>query len=171
MGDKIHGLCSRIMKCPELTEDAYWFTIYQIWDKCKQFKFNSKFESWCYRVTSNCCFMKLRSLSKSPTDGLKDEMTESELEKFLSNIPDTTNILEDCAFNELASYVENARLQPFYKKAIILRATGHSNTDASRILNCSIPAFKSRFHRARQDLNKQLRWLGYETRYKQAANW
>lgn len=171
MGGRIHGLCSRIMKDPDLTEDCYWFVLYQIWDKCKQFKFNSKFESWCYRVTSNCCFMKLRSLSKSPTDGLKDEMTEQELEHFLSNIPDTTNILEEYAFNELASYIQKARIRPFYKNTLILRATGHSNTASSKILNCSIPAVKSRFHRARQELSKQLKNLGYETGYKTAANW
>lgn len=170
MGDKLRGLCSRIMKDPDLAEDAYWFTIYHIWEKCKQFKFQSKFESWCYRVTSNCCLMKLRSMSKSPTEGLRDEMSDWELKHFFENLPSTTDIVGEYQYTELAGHIHEARIRSFYKNTLLLRATGHTNLDASRVLGCSIPAVKSRFHRARQELSKQLTWLGYETGYRLAAN-
>ena len=157
--EKISRLAMRLTRnkddAEEVTQDVF-VTLYK---KSESFEGKSAFSSWIYRVTANTALMKLRKNRQRPTTSMEDC---SVAEK--SNWVDTKIVQPDLGSsrNELKQFLENAmnKLPKEYYAVFVLRdVDGLSNNEVSEILAITVPAVKSRLHRARTILQKRLREL------------
>ena len=57
---KIYALCLRMMGNPHDGEDAAQEAMLRIWRTIGQYRFESAFSTWIYRVTASCCMDAIR---------------------------------------------------------------------------------------------------------------
>ena len=161
--DRVYGLALRITRDPDQSEEVLQEVFLTLIKKVEGFRGEAKFSSWLYRVTMNASLMRLRSEKKYESDISLDEYVPYDEKGTLmgkirskdwSSRPDiviyskeSMKIIED-AVNELP---ESFRVV-FHLRDI----EGLSNEESSRILDISVPAVKSRLHRARLFLRDKL---------------
>lgn len=125
----------------------------------KNFKGDSLFNTWIYKVTTNVCLDEIRKRKNKKVISL-DEDIEYDGSEIKRQIKDETPGPELTAeSNELKKAVnESINVLPEdYKTVIILRdIQGFSYEEISNIINCPEGTVKSRINRARQALKKIL---------------
>jgi RNA polymerase sigma-70 factor (ECF subfamily) len=158
---KIYGLsfnlCRNQMDAQDVTQEVL-LTLYK---KINTFQGKSAFSSWVYRITLNATYMKLRSKKKEPNlslDDLRPSFNGSGFHQ--EKIQDWSESTESLLFtNETREIIQKAvDLLPEKEKVVfVLRdVDGLSTEKVSEILELTIPAVKSRLHRARLFLRKKL---------------
>ncbi|HEX7358739.1 MAG TPA: sigma-70 family RNA polymerase sigma factor [Ignavibacteriaceae bacterium] len=121
-----------------------------------QFDGNSKLSTWLYRIVSNHCLMlarkdKSRSLISIDDD---DELYEDKYTADWSRIPN-----QNIENEELKKILDESinKLSPEYRIVFLLRdVEGLSTEETAQMTELSVPAVKSRLHRARAFLRKEL---------------
>ncbi|MCB2206087.1 RNA polymerase sigma factor [bacterium] len=145
-----------ICRNQDRAEHATQETFLSILKKLNQFDNRSKFSTWLYTIVSNHCLMLARS-----------EKTRRHM-----SLDDDDNTIPEIAVDhwehdpeasveraDLKSHLDEAidKLAPEYKVIFVLRdIEGLSTEEVSNITNLSIPAVKSRLHRARAFLRSEL---------------
>jgi RNA polymerase sigma-70 factor (ECF subfamily) len=125
----------------------------------KNFKGDSLFSTWIYKVTANVCLDEIRRRKNKVVISLDQdiELKEGEVKR---QIPDTAPTPEmEAETNEIKNAVNESiqQLPDDYKSMIILRdIQGFSYDEISKIVNCPEGTVKSRINRARQALKKIL---------------
>lgn len=165
---KAYNLAMRITRDFGLAEDAVSASFATLWRKAKSFRGDSTARAWFYRVVFNQTLMILRvkkrhfrecPLGKALTTG-KSAWEEQGLENDLSEPEDPAKgPFERTADSELREAIELAigELDPAYGTVFCLRdIDGLANHEVAEILDISIPAVKSRLHRARLTLRRKL---------------
>lgn len=121
-----------------------------------QFSGNSKLSTWLYTVVSNHCLMLARKNKKHAYTSLDDE----EVTVDPKNIADWKVTPERVAENnELKDVLDAAikKLSPDYRAVFLLRdIEGLSTEETAKVMELSVPAVKSRLHRARAFLRNEL---------------
>jgi RNA polymerase sigma-70 factor (ECF subfamily) len=161
--DKIYGFALRITRNSSDAEEVSQEVFLSLTKKLDTFRGESKFSSWLYRVTVNASYMYLRSQKKYESNislenyypyDEKGTLMGRVMEKDWSSRPDiiifSKEALEiiDKSINELPES---------YRTVFHLRdIEGLSNEEVADILEISIPAVKSRLHRARLFLRDRL---------------
>lgn len=162
-GDKIYGLAFRITRDHHRAEEVLQEVFLTLVKKVDTFRGESKFSSWLYRVTMNASYMYLRADKKYESDmSLEDYAPYDEngllVYKMISR--DWTDRPDEALFNkETMEKIEAAvgELPESYMVVFHLRdIEGLSNEEIAEILGLSIPAVKSRLHRARLFLRDKL---------------
>ncbi|MCZ6512740.1 MAG: sigma-70 family RNA polymerase sigma factor [Nitrospinae bacterium] len=145
------------MDAQDVTQDVL-LTIYR---KINTFQEKSAFSSWVYRITLNATYMKLRTKKKDQYVSLDESLPNFNHSGFqnekISNWSKSTDSL--LFSNETKKVIEKAvDLLPEKEKVVfILRdVEGLSTEKVGDILDLTIPAVKSRLHRARLFLRKKL---------------
>ena len=69
---KIYALCLRMMGNPHDGEDAAQEAMLRIWRTIGQYRFESAFSTWVYRVTASCCMDAIRKRSRQTQPSLED---------------------------------------------------------------------------------------------------
>ena len=126
----------------------------------EQFSGNSKLSTWLYTIVSNHCLMMARSEKKHVYSSLDDE--DNLIDE--KNIADWNITPDKVAENsELKKILDEAidQLAPEYRIVFLLRdVQGLSTEETGKAVSLSVPAVKSRLHRARaflrNELNKKL---------------
>ncbi|MBI4436057.1 MAG: sigma-70 family RNA polymerase sigma factor [Candidatus Omnitrophica bacterium] len=159
---KVFGLAVRFtgnhQDAEEILQDVFW----TIFEKIDTFRGESKFSSWIYRIATNVALMKLRKRPKIREIPLEEELGPAMTEDGMIAEPvvDWSRLAdEELDRKELDHRIEGAiGLLPLdYRSVFVLRdVEGLSAEETSRILRISIAALKSRLHRARLFLRKQL---------------
>jgi RNA polymerase sigma-70 factor (ECF subfamily) len=158
--DRVFRLALRITSshqdAEEVTQDALWTAA----RKVHTFKGDSAFGSWLYRITANAAYMKLRSRRATAREIALDEVLPALDGGHFEPLDDWSPRVDEQALQaELREVLEQAidRLPPDYRTALILHdIEGLSNPDIAEALGISLPAVKSRVHRSRLFLRKQL---------------
>jgi len=161
--DKIYGFALRITRNSSDAEEVFQEVFLSLTKKLDTFRGESKFSSWLYRVTVNASYMYLRSQKKYESNislenyypyDEKGTLMGRVMEKDWSSRPDiiifSKEALEiiDKSINELPES---------YRTVFHLRdIEGLSNEEVADILEISIPAVKSRLHRAKLFLRDRL---------------
>jgi RNA polymerase sigma-70 factor (ECF subfamily) len=65
--DRIHALCLRLTADPRRAEEATQDAFVRAWQKLDQFRGESHFGSWLYRLATNVVFMEYRSRKRRET--------------------------------------------------------------------------------------------------------
>ncbi len=149
----------------EVLQDVFWSILWNI----DSFRGESKLSTWIYRITMNTALMKLRGRPKSQHIPLEEELGPAMTKDGMiaERLVDWTGLPSDeLEHKELAQRLEEAinQLPPDYRTVLVLRdIEGVSTEEACEVLNLSVAALKSRLHRARLFLRKQV--ADYVTAY------
>jgi RNA polymerase sigma-70 factor (ECF subfamily) len=157
--ERLYRLARRLTDTDEDAEDVLQESFIRAYSAISTFKGNSKFSTWLYRITVNFALMKKRSrksIFESMDDPIKTKRGEVKRE-FPDGGPDPLNLLLE---KECRDILDEAILElaPADRAVFVLRhVDGMSTTQASKALNLSVPALKSRLHRSRMALKGSLR--------------
>jgi RNA polymerase sigma-70 factor, ECF subfamily len=161
-GDRVYRLAMRITGLKEDAEEAAQDALWTIARKVNMFKGESAFGSWIYRITANAAYQKLRTRrQKSPEIALDDVLPSLDGDgRHFEPMDDWSNRVDEQALQgELRGVLQQAidGLPADYRTALVLHdVEGLSNPDIAAALGISLPAVKSRVHRSRLFVRKQL---------------
>ena len=167
--EKIYNLAYRITRDHYKSEDVLQEVYMTLIKKLHTFRGDSKFSSWLYRVTANASYMLLRSEKKYEYDlSLEDYVPYDNKGTLMGRIhhkdwssrPDIVIYIKE-ALEILEKAVDE--LPEVYRVAFYLRdIEGLSNEEVSQVLEISVPAVKSRIHRARLYIRDKVSDYFYE---------
>ncbi len=158
---KIYALAFNMTRNQMDAQDVAQEVLLSIYRKIDTFQGKSAFSSWVYRITLNASYMKLRNRKKEQYVSLDDFMPAFNKAGFQNEkITDWSENTESLLFsNETKGVIEKAvdQLPEKEKVVFILRdVDGLSTEKVCEILDLTVPAVKSRLHRARLFLRKKL---------------
>ena len=151
---KIYALSFNITRNATDSQDVTQEVLLTLFRKGHTFQGKSAFSSWVYRITVNASYMKLRTRKKEPNVSVEELLPSFNGSGFQQEkIRDWSENAESLLFdNETREIIQKAvDLLPDKEKIVfILRdVEGLSTEKVSNILDLTIPAVKSRLHRAR----------------------
>jgi RNA polymerase sigma-70 factor, ECF subfamily len=161
-GDRVYRLAMRITGLREDAEEAAQDALWTAARKVHMFKGESAFGSWIYRITANAAYQKLRTRrQKAPEIAMEDVLPSLDGDgRHFEPMDDWSNRVDEQALQgELRRVLQQAidGLPADYRTALVLHdVEGLSNPDIAEALNISLPAVKSRVHRSRLFVRKQL---------------
>ena len=152
----VYNFSFKICRDPERAENTMQETFLSMIKSLHQFDGKSKLSTWLYRIVMNHCLMELRK-KKHNFISLDDDESEIPEDKL---IPDWSNVPSDVTENaELKRILDEAinKLPLDYRVVFILRdVNGLSTEETANIADLSVPAVKSRLHRARAFLRNEI---------------
>ena len=156
--DKVYRLSFKILRNEDDAAEALQDAFTSAFRGLKNFKSESTFSTWLYRVATNASLMKYR---KRRDDHLSLEQSQSaQRDAEPLAIPDwSQQPLEELLDAETRQVMEEGlrRLPEDLRTVFILRdEDGHSNAEVAELLDLSVAAVKSRLHRARIALRDRL---------------
>lgn len=158
--DRVYRLALRITSSPEDAEEVTQDALWTAGRKVHTFKGDSAFGSWLYRITANAAYMKLRSRRAKAREIALDDVLPALDGGHFEPLDDwSLRVDEQALQGELRQVLEEAidQLPADYRTALVLHdIEGLSNPDIAEALGISLPAVKSRVHRSRLFLRKQL---------------
>lgn len=152
-----YGVLRNAQDAEEATQDAF-LTLYR---KIGTFDESRKFFSWFYRVALNSAYSRARRRPSLPTVAIEDRMLKFSSDgHFAADVPDWSATVEDqVSARELARRAGEfiAELPPAYRDVIWMNDVEEMTApEIAETLEISIPAFKSRLHRARLHVRQRL---------------
>jgi RNA polymerase sigma-70 factor (ECF subfamily) len=152
-----YGVLRNAEDAEEATQDAFW-TLYR---KIGTFDESKKFFSWFYRVALNAAYSRARRRPSVPMTSIDERMPRFSGDgHFTVDVPDWSVAIEDeASARELAAKAGEfiAELPPAYRDVIWMYDVEEMATaDIAETLEISIPALKSRLHRARLYVRQRL---------------
>ena len=158
---KIYALAFNMTRNQMDAQDVAQEVLLSIYRKIDTFQGKSAFSSWVYRITLNASYMKLRNRKKEQYVSLDEFMPAFNNAGFQNEkVTDWSENTESLLFsNETKGVIEKAvdQLPEKEKVVFILRdVDGLSTEKVGEILDLTVPAVKSRLHRARLFLRKKL---------------
>jgi len=151
----VYSSAFKVCRNPEKAENAMQETFMSMVKSLKQFDGKSKLSTWLYRITANHCLMGYRKKKREFVSFDDDDALISE-----SSIADWDSIPSlNMENKELKKVLDEAiqKLSPEYRIVFLLRdVEGLSTEETGKITELSVPAVKSRLHRARAFLRKEI---------------
>ncbi|MBL0177408.1 MAG: RNA polymerase sigma factor [Ignavibacteria bacterium] len=154
--DIIYRFAFNVCRNPDKAEHTTQETFVSLLRKLDQFDSRSKFSTWLYTIVSNHCLMLARG-TKADRFVSIDDGDEDTPDVLLGAGGETP--LDEAERSDTKMHLDRAiqKLGAEYKVVFILRdIEGLSTEEVAGILNLSVPAVKSRLHRARSFLRKEL---------------
>jgi len=143
------------MDAMDVLQDVF-LSVYQ---KIHTFRGDAAFSSWLYRITANASFAKLNKRKRSASVSIDDvlpiiESSETDYHTEWSQKPDRALFNKE-ARDALEKAIND--LPDDFRTVVVLRDVENmSSQEVADLLQLSVPAVKSRLHRARLSLRKQL---------------
>jgi RNA polymerase sigma-70 factor (ECF subfamily) len=158
---KIYSLALSILKNESDAQEAAQDVFITVIRKVGMFKGDSALYSWIYRICVNTCLMRLRGKRRNETVSIEEFMPVFTEEGMHANpIDDWSKEVERNFLNKelgevIQKYTES--LSEKYRVVFVLSdVEGLANEETAEILGLSVPAVKSRLHRARLYLRERL---------------
>jgi len=159
---KLYNFSLRMCRDPSDAEDMIQDTFLNVFRYLKNFRYETKFKNWLYKVAASTCFKKRRKSKFAPDKelSLEEFLPNDEAEK-PDHVPEWALMPLDKLLNEELAGVINKTiitLPKKYRMVILLRdIEGFSTTETAQILNLSPSNVKVRLHRARLYLRDKLK--------------
>ena len=143
-------------------EDLVQDTFLNVFKYLKDFRFETKFKNWLYRVATSTCIKKRRKSKFAPEYEISlDDFIPAESEHVAQEAPGWARMpLEQLLNEELAAQLKVAivSLPEKYRLVMVLRdLEGFSTAETAQILNLQPSNVKVRLHRARLFLRDKLK--------------
>jgi RNA polymerase sigma-70 factor, ECF subfamily len=153
---RVRAVLVRLLDDRRDVEEATQDCFVQAWRSLERFRGDSAVSTWLYRIAVNEALARLRRKRLSTTE--LDEVREGErLAADVSLEPQ-----QAVEAGELEAFLADRirALEPEYRAPLVLRdVVGFSNQEVADILELSLPAAKSRIHRARMQIREDYeRW-------------
>jgi RNA polymerase sigma-70 factor (ECF subfamily) len=158
--DRIYNVCYRITGNPSDALDASQETFGILFRRLTEFRFESRFSSWVYRIAVNAS-IDVRRRQRSRRLASIDALQESTEEHGKFELADTAIEMPAASAtrHELEIEIQRAisRISPKFRTVIVLRYIENlSYEEISETLRISLGTVKSRLARAHQALDKEL---------------
>ena len=159
---KLYNFSLRMCRDAADAEDAVQETFLNVFRYLKNFRYETKFKNWLYRVAASTCIKKRRKSKFAPERELSlDEFIPKDEAEAQAQVPHWALMPLDQLLNEeLADMINQAilSLPEKYRMAIVLRDIEEFSTaETAQILNLSASNVKVRLHRARLYLREKLK--------------
>lgn len=151
----VYNLALRVVKDENEALDLTQETFVRAWTALPNFRGQSQFRTWLYRIVTNLCYNRLPNLRRSLND-LGDDVME-DISEADSNIP-----AQEFESNETRKYLYQAieELDTNYKLLITLRYQSElSYEEIASTLNLPLGTVKTGIFRAKEQLRKSLAHL------------
>jgi len=150
----VYNLALRVLKNEEEALDLVQETFVRAWTALPNFRGQSQFRTWLYRIVTNLCYNRLPNLRRSLNELGNDVIVE---------IPETDAAFDNPAHGlesrELRSYLHQAidRLDENYRLLISLRYQNElSYEEIATMLNLPLGTVKTGLFRAKEQLRRAL---------------
>jgi RNA polymerase sigma-70 factor (ECF subfamily) len=162
-GSKIYQLAFRYLRNKEDAEEVTQDVLYKVYSKADAFRGDAAFSSWIYRITFNAAMSRLRTARYQRT--IDDDRQMVSIDGEAPTVParevaDWSNMADERILRrQLRRRVFRAilALPAIYRAPVMLRdIQGMSTEEASAMLRVKDQTLKSRLHRGRLILRKQL---------------
>ena len=159
---KLYNFSLRMCRDAADAEDTVQETFLNVYRYLKDFRYETKFKNWLYRVAASTCIKKRRKSKFAPQRELSlDEFLPRDETEVPDQVPRWALMPLDKLLNdELLDKINAAifRLPEKYRLVIVLRdIEGFSTAETAQILNLSDANVKVRLHRARLFLRDKLK--------------
>ncbi|MED4403943.1 RNA polymerase sigma factor SigW [Metabacillus fastidiosus] len=159
--DKIYQLCYRMVGNAHEAEDIAQEAFIRAYVNIHTYDVDKKFSSWLYRIATNLSIDRIRK--KKPDYYLDAEVSGTDGLTMYSQVAVDIALPEDeVETMELQETIQKAilKLPDKYRSVIVLKYIDElSLIEISEILNIPVGTVKTRIHRGREALRKQLRHL------------
>jgi RNA polymerase sigma-70 factor (ECF subfamily) len=156
--DRVYRLAFRILRHEEDAAEALQDAFLSAFRGIKKFKAESTFSTWLYRVATNAALMRYRRRREPHLSLEQSQSSNPDAEPL--EVPDwSAQPLEELLDQETREVMEAgmARLPEDLRTVFALRdIEGMSNAEVAEVLEISVPAVKSRLHRARSGLREEM---------------
>lgn len=144
------------------TEDMVQDTFLNVFRYLKNFRHETKFRNWIYRIATSTCLKKKRKSKFAPERELSlDDFIPQDPQDLPSEMPDwAVEPLDKVLNDELAGQIKSAilALPEKYRLVMVLRdIEGFATEETAQILNLTSANVKVRLHRARLYVREQLK--------------
>lgn len=156
---KVYSLALRYTHNPQDAEEVLQDTFLKVFTRIETLRCEERPSPWLYKIAINAALVKLRERRRchvSNTISLEDRAPVGGKDSFDASVPELSdrspNAEEALACKELQEIVRIAieKLPDHYRTAVQLKdIDGYSLEEAGEILEISVPALKTRLHRAR----------------------
>jgi len=159
---KLYNFSLRMCRDHHDAEDMVQETFLNVFKYLNDFRYESKFKNWLYKVAASTCIKKRRKSKFAPEKELSlDEFRPSDEAELPDRVPEWALMPLDQLLNEeLAGAINRGILSipKKYRMVIVLRdIEGFSTAETAQILNLSPANVKVRLHRARLFLRDKLK--------------
>ena len=162
-GTKIYQLAFRYLRNKEDAEEVTQDVLFKVYRKVGEFRGDAALSSWIYRITFNAAMSRVRTaqFQRSQEDDRQIASDDSESSSASQpDIADWSNMADERVLrSQLRRRVLRAilALPVIYRAPVMLRdIQGMSTEEASAMLRVKDQTLKSRLHRGRLILRKQL---------------
>lgn len=159
---KIYNLCCRVMGDRDEAQDMAQEVFITVHKSLRNFRGESLFSTWVFRVTVNHCKNRIKHLGRRryyQTLSIDQPMELDDGEVYFEPEDECPDPEELMASLEIQNLVQDAinTLDPDHKIVIVLRDIQDlSYEEIAEIVGIKVGTVKSRIHRARNDLKKRL---------------
>ena len=146
----VYNLCYRMLGEPESAEDAAQETFLKVYQNLARYDRDRSFATWLLSIAAHHCIDKLRRRRFNAISIDEDEEGQTDLPD--RSAPDPEN--ETARREERERLHDNLQsLDPIDRAAVIMRYwQDFSEVEIAQALKLTVPAVKSRLHRARRAL-------------------
>jgi RNA polymerase sigma-70 factor (ECF subfamily) len=163
-GTKIYQLAFRYLRNKEDAEEVTQDVLFKVYRKVGEFRGDAALSSWIYRITFNAAMSRLRTAQyqRTQAEERRDAANESAAGEAprSADLADWTDLADEQVLrSQLRQRVMRAilALPAIYRAPVMLRdIQGMSTEEASAMLKVKDQTLKSRLHRGRLILRKQL---------------
>jgi len=161
---KIFQLAFRYLHNKEDAEEVTQDVLYKVYRKVGSFRGDAALSSWIYRITFNTAMSRLRTAKYQRAQAEEPQIVTTDGDQVTSHVrrdvADWSNMADEHVFRqEMRRRVFHAilSLPAIYRAPVMLRdIQGMSTEEASAMLRVKDQTLKSRLHRGRLILRKQL---------------
>jgi len=158
----IMRLLSRMIRDPSEIEDVAQEAFIKAYRALPQFRGESAFYTWLYRIAINTARNWLAQNNRRPSTPSAQENEDGETFDATDNLTDSSNPESEMASRQIADTVNKAinDLPEELRNAIVMREIdGMSYEDIAESMSCPIGTVRSRIFRAREAIATRLRPL------------
>jgi RNA polymerase sigma-70 factor (ECF subfamily) len=161
-GTKIYQLAFRYLRNKEDAEEVTQDVLLKVYRKVDAFRGDAALSSWIYRITFNAAMSRLRTVryQRSQDEARQAEVDGEQQPAARIDVADWSNMADEQVLrSQLRRRVLRAilALPAIYRAPVVLRdLQGMSTEEASAMLKVKDQTLKSRLHRGRLILRKQL---------------
>ena len=162
-GTKIYQLAFRYLRNKEDAEEVTQDVLFKVYRKVGAFRGDAALSSWIYRITFNAAMSRLRTAQYQRSQEDDRQMASDDGESSTPSRPDVADWSDMADERVLRSQLRRRvfrailALPAIYRAPVMLRdIQGMSTEEASAMLRVKDQTLKSRLHRGRLILRKQL---------------